>query len=51
MFSEVNSLNLVLIGFFCDSLYIELLKLLKTAKYQKVVKNKLFLMNKIFSEN
>ena len=48
MLSAVNSLNLVPIGFFCDSLYIELLKLTKTAEYQKVVQNKLFLMNIIY---
>ena len=46
MLSAVNSLNLVPIGFFCNFLYIELLKLSKTAKYQKVVQNKLFLMTK-----
>ena len=50
MLSKVNWPNFVLIDFFCDSLYNELLRLSKTAKYQKVVKNKLFLMNVIYKK-
>ena len=45
MSSEVSLFNLVLIAFFRDASCYELFKLSKTAEYQKVVKNKQFLIN------